>query len=135
MLSRLERNRISVRKYAAANRERLRVKAAEYRRDNPDKVRAATNKWFADNPGYRTKKALEWRKANPERARALSRKWIRANRSQVKASAAVRYLNNARASRIRAKLYRATHPDKRKRINKKHRLTRTDKLKIMEKAK
>lgn len=74
------------REYAAKNREQVRLKAVEFRRNNAEKIRAyqaarrlvdgakiAAQKaaYSAANPGKAVDRVREWRRANPEAKRAL----------------------------------------------------------------
>lgn len=89
-------------RYRAKNRDKLRAKALERARRNPEKHNANTKKWRAVNRERCNEQANEWRKANPEAWKAIAKK------SGAKYRAAHPEVGSAALHRYRARKKSAT---------------------------
>ena len=69
----------------AANPERRKEVARNWRADNYERYRALANKWEADNLVHRRAKSRAWRVANKERNRARQLAWQAANPEKLRA--------------------------------------------------
>ncbi len=92
-----EKARESSRKWAAANPEKVRERGRKYFIANPEKFKEQGRKYRADNPEKGREYSRKYRAANPEKARESSRKWAAANPEKV---------------RERGRKYRADNPEK-----------------------
>ena len=70
-----ECERLSVKKWALENPDRVSQRRYEWGLKNPEKVLAWKNKLLAKDPDYFRRKAKEWSNDNPEIARAKIKKW------------------------------------------------------------
>ena len=105
---------LSVAKYYAANRERVKAKNDAWHAANRDKVRAARSAKYAANGDKVRAASLAWYAANRERANARNAAWRAANRELVKAkNAAWRVANRERHTKNSA-AWRAANPEKRR---------------------
>ena len=74
-----EKMRERTRKWRAANPEKAREYDRKRRAANPEKMRERFRKWYAANPDKMRECARKWRAANPDKVRECARKWRAAN--------------------------------------------------------
>lgn len=92
-----------MRAWYAANRERVKRRAAEWKANNRERARASNRqsakRMYERNPEKYRRRSSDWRAAQPERVRAKFREWYAANLDE---------------QRARSREYQRAHPEKRR---------------------
>jgi 5-methylcytosine-specific restriction endonuclease McrA len=82
---------------SAECRDCAHIRAAEFRKNNPDKIKAGKVKYYQENKGEVKTKALEWHRNNPEKTREISARWYQRNKDKVRVYGAKYYEENKEA--------------------------------------
>ena len=141
-----EKNLEAVRKYQAANPEKVAESAARRRAANPEKYREISRKYQAANAEKVAERKARYYAANPEKYREISRKYQaanaekyrefrEANRLRLAEDARKRYAANPEKSREYVYRYRAANPEKSREYGARHRARKLNQLGTVTKSK
>lgn len=98
--------------YRANNRDKERIRQAEWARKNPEKAHARNKRWRISRLEEQSKRSREWQIANKKRDAENKKRWRIANPDLVRELRDRWYAARPDRRKEESKTYREKHPDK-----------------------